>query len=40
MEGKINEKLMNAKTLCEELVADIKSAIEREPRTPNELNKY
>jgi hypothetical protein len=30
----------NAKTLCEELVADIKSAIEREPRTPNELNRY
>lgn len=29
-----------AKEACEELLQEVKSAIEREPRTPNELNKY
>ena len=28
-----------AKTSCEELVEDIKAAIEREPMTPNEQNR-
>ena len=39
--GRQNQREIDlAKTLCEELVADIKSAVEREPRTPNELNRY
>ena len=39
--GRQNQsEIDKAKTLCEELVADIISAVEREPRTPNELNKY
>ena len=39
--GRQNQREIElAKTLCEELVADIISAVEREPRTPNELNKY
>ena len=29
-----------AKEACEELLQEVKSAIERDPRTPNELNKY
>ena len=30
----------DAKEICETLVEEIKSAIEREPMTPNEQNKY
>ena len=38
--GRGNRKEVNeAKNQCEELVEEIKSAIEREPRTSNEQNK-
>ena len=33
------EEINKAKTQCEELVEELKAAIEREPRTPNEYNK-
>lgn len=39
--GRGNKKEVDeAKKECEELLQEVKSAIEREPRTPNELNKY
>ncbi len=38
--GRGNQKDVNlAKISCEELVEEIKSAIEREPRTANEQNR-
>lgn len=38
--GRGNKQDVNtAKISCEELVADIKAAIEREPRTANEQNR-
>jgi hypothetical protein len=33
------QEVETAKRECEELVEELKSAIEREPRTPNEYNK-
>lgn len=30
----------NAKKECEDLIEDIKATIEREPHSPNEINKY
>lgn len=39
--GRGNKKEVDeAKKECEELLQEVKSAIEREPRTPNEFNKY
>ena len=38
--GRGNRQEVNeAKETCEDLVAEIKSAVEREPMTPNEQNK-
>ena len=38
--GRGNRQEVNeAKILCEELVAEIKAAVEREPMTPNEQNR-
>jgi hypothetical protein len=38
--GRGNRQEVNdAKVLCEELVAEIKAAVEREPMTPNEQNR-
>ena len=38
--GRGNRKEVNeVKVQCEELISDLKSAVEREPRTANELNK-
>jgi glycyl-tRNA synthetase beta subunit len=34
------QEITEAKKACEELVEDIKAAVEREPMTPNEQNKY
>ena len=33
------QEVSEAKILCEELVAEIKAAVEREPMTPNEQNR-
>ncbi len=33
------QKVNEVKEICEGLVAEIKSAVEREPMTPNEQNK-
>jgi len=33
------QEVETAKRECEELVGELKAAIEREPRTPNEYNK-
>jgi hypothetical protein len=33
------EEVNTAKVTCEDLVEEIKAAIEREPRTPNEQNR-
>ena len=39
--GRGNKKeVEEAKKECEELLQEVKSAVEREPRTPNELNKF
>ena len=38
--GRGNKKeVEEAKKECEELVEELKAAVEREPRTPNEYNK-
>ena len=38
--GRGNKQEINeAKEQCEALIEDIKAAVEREPRTPNEYNK-
>ena len=38
--GRGNRQEVNeAKNMCEELIEDIKSTIEREPMTPNEQNR-
>ena len=38
--GRGNKKEVDsAKKVCEELVEELKAAVEREPRTPNEYNK-
>ena len=34
------EEVRNVQKECEELVEEIKSSIEREPQSTNELNKY
>jgi hypothetical protein len=34
------QEIETARRKCEELVEEIKSSIEREPQTPNEINKY
>jgi|TARA_R110000782_G_scaffold225492_6_gene312378 hypothetical protein len=34
------KEIETARKKCEELVEEIKSSIEREPQTPNEINKY
>ena len=34
-----SEEVNTAKVTCEDLVEEIKAAIEREPRTPNEQNR-
>mgnify|MGYP005991995919 CR=1 FL=1 len=33
------EEVNTTKVICEDLVEEIKAAIEREPRTPNEQNR-
>ena len=33
------QEIDEAKVACEELIEEIKAAVEREPRTPNEYNK-
>jgi len=37
--GNGNE-IIKAKNECEDLVEELKAAVEREPRTPNEQNRY
>jgi hypothetical protein len=33
-------EIIKVKNECEDLVEDLKAAVEREPRTPNEQNRY
>tara|TARA_R110001592_G_scaffold214977_3_gene468068 strand:- start:5004 stop:5198 length:195 start_codon:yes stop_codon:yes gene_type:complete len=34
------QEVEKVKKECEELLQEVKSSIEREPRTPNEMNKF
>lgn len=34
------DEIIKTKTQCEDLVEEIKAAIQREPMTPNEQNRY
>lgn len=34
------DEIIKIKTQCEDLVEEIKAAIQREPMTPNEQNRY